>query len=238
MKTQCTIVTLIFAGFALTASAEPRSAMREGTHAFEQGLFTNAVAAFDTAAQEAPSAGLDPGIARFNRGVALFRDKQWEPAHDTFLTAEKAADMEIQGMALYNAGVTRLHQVAEALNEGNGTNLEAHLNQAIDHFDRSLLIRPDQPNVRLNLEHALAQRAALHRAIVELQSSIQRADQLIIAHEFTQAHSLLTNANQRLAPILKLGRPEAKTFEQYLKRTGQIVQILEGSTNNPPAISQ
>ncbi len=237
MKIFSGVAFFILLPLAFSARAEPRLAMREGTKAFEQGQFTNAIARFDAAAEEAPAAQLDPGPARFNRGVALFHTHQWDAAYEAFSAAQKTADMKLQGIALYNAGVTRMKQVADALTSGSGTNLETHLTEAIELFGRSLLVYPNQPDTRTNLELALAQRAALQRAILSLQQALTNADQLIAAHEFSKANALLTNARQQLAPVLALGRPEAKTFEQYVERTGQIVEILTRSTNNPPALS-
>lgn len=212
--------------------AEPRMALREGTRAFEEGHFTNAVAFFEMAAKEAPSAKLDPSVAHFNRGAAFFRDKQWDPACEAFLASSLTPDLERQALALYNAGVCRLQQVNKALETGDGTNLETHLNEAIDLFGKSLLVRPGQADARHNLEFALARKAALTAAIAELGLVLQNADQLVAAHQFPEAFNVLTQANKRLAPILKLGRPEAKTFEQLLERTGQIVQILNAPTNS------
>ncbi|MCZ7592484.1 MAG: hypothetical protein M5U15_10165 [Kiritimatiellae bacterium] len=70
MKISLSILALLIG--ASLAHAEPRIAMRDGTRAFEKGLFTNAVALFKTAAKEAPAAQLDPSVAQMNRGLRSF----------------------------------------------------------------------------------------------------------------------------------------------------------------------
>lgn len=235
MKISLSILALLIG--ASLAHAEPRMAMRDGTRTFEKGLFTNAVALFKTAAKEAPAAQLDPSVAQMNRGVALFRDKQLDAACEAFLAARLTSDLHQQGIALYNAGVCRLEQVQMGLETGSVDRLEEHLDQAIDLFGRSLLLLPNQPDTRHNLEVALAQKAALYAALAQLGITLQDAEKMLSAHNFTGMNDLLSKAAERLAPVLKLGRPEAKTFEQFRTRSGQIVQIINPSTNMPPAIT-
>lgn len=234
MKTTRILIVICALGFATLAHAEPRLALRQGTRAFQEAHFTNAVALFETAAKEAPTAELDPSVAQLNQGAALFRDKQVDKAYDAFMAAQRTPDLAQQGLALYNAGVCRLTQFHDGLATGNGTNLEARLNESIDLFGKSLLVAPDRADTRHNLELALARRAALTAAFAELGNVLQNADQLLTSYNFEAAHDLLTKAHERLAPILKLGRPEAKTFEQYLERSGQIVEILHPTTNALP----
>ncbi|MCZ7592485.1 MAG: hypothetical protein M5U15_10170 [Kiritimatiellae bacterium] len=111
------------------------------------------------------------------------------------------------------------------------------MDQAIDLLGRSLLLLPNQPDTRHNLEVALAQKAALYAALAQLGITLQDAEKMLSAHNFTGMNDLLSKAAERLAPVLKLGRPEAKTFEQFRTRSGQIVQIINPSTNMPPAIT-
>lgn len=231
------VMLALFAGATL-AHAEPRLAMREATRAFEKGLFTNAASLFETAAKEAPAAQLDPSVAQMNRGTALLRDKQLDAACEAFLAARLTSDLHQQGTALYNAGVCRLEQVQSGLQTGSVERLEQHLDEAIDLFGRSLLVLADNPDARHNLEIALAQKAALYAALAQLGITLQDAEKMLTAHNFTGMNELLTKAAERLAPVLKLGRPEAKTFEQFRERSGQIVQIINPPTNMPPAITQ
>ncbi len=209
------------------AHADPRAAMREGFAAFERGEFAAAAAAFDKAEQQAGESGLDPTVPRFNKGVALFRQQRWDAAAAAFMEARLTPDLDRQARALYNAGCSRLKQVESALEAGEGRDLEKHLEEAIEWLGQSLLIRPDRPDARHQLERALATRERLSLYVVELASILQQADKWIAEYRFEDAHRLLATARERLAPALILPRPEVKSFEQALERTGQIVQILE-----------
>ena len=213
------------------AHAEPRAAMRQGVRAFEAGTLSDAAAHFGQAAAAARPAGLDPSVAQFNRGVALYRDQLWDAAAESFLEARLTPDLALQALALYNAGSCRIRQVQSALEAGDGKTIEKHLAEAIDFLGQSLLIQPDQPDARHNLEVALAIRETLTAYVVELGAVVQQADRLVGSHQFPDAHRLLSGAKERLGPALKLPKPEVKTFEQLLERTGQIMQILEA----PPA---
>ncbi|HMP75776.1 MAG TPA: hypothetical protein PKE12_05705 [Kiritimatiellia bacterium] len=228
------IALLVTLAECTAARAEPRAAMRQGVRAFEAGKLSDAAAHFEQAAAEARPAGLDPSVAHFNRGVALYRDQLWDGAADAFLEARLTPDLTRQALALYNAGSCRIRQVQSALEIGEGKTIEKHLSEAIDFLGQSLLVRPDQPDVRHNLEVALAIRDALTAFVFELGTVVQQADRLVGQHQFPEAHRLLSGAQERLGPALKLPKPEVKSFEQLLERTGQIVQILEAPSPTAP----
>ena len=209
------------------ADADPRKDLLAGTQALEQGQFTNAATLFSQAAQAAPAAGLDPAIAHFNRGVALYRDQQWDAACAAFNTARQTAHLPTQALALYNAAACRLQQGDAAWAAGQGALVEPYLNDALDWLGQSLALNPDQPDARYNLECAWARKAAWLAAMQELTAALQTADRLISAHQFPEALQALKATKERLVPALVPGIPQTKSFEQMLERTGQIVQILE-----------
>lgn len=221
---------------ATIAHADPHVAMREGFRAFEAGDFAAAASAFEQAARSARDAGLDPTVAQFNEGVALFRQSLWDAAADAFMEARLTTDLDRQARALFNAGTARLRQVEAALEAQDGRLIEKHLEESIELLSQSLLIKPDQDDVRHQLELALARRESLALFVVELGRVAEAADRLISQHRFEEAHGLLAAARERLAPALILPKPEVKSFERVLERTGQIVQILQATaqpTNAP-----
>jgi tetratricopeptide (TPR) repeat protein len=233
MKRAAPILCLLSACAA--AFADPRVAMREGFEAFERGEFVEAAAAFGRAEQEAASSNLDPTVPRFNKGVALYRQQLWDAAASTFMEARLTPDLDRQARALYNAGCCRLRQVDAAIEAGDGRLIEQHLDEAIEWLGQSLLIRPDRADARIQLERALATRETFTLYLSELSALAQQADRLIGEHRFEEAHAALTVARERLGPALILPRPEVKSFEQTLERTGQIVQILK--TEEHPALA-
>lgn len=213
-------------GAAIAAHADPRVEMREGFRAFEKGEFAAAADAFEKAGASARESGLDPTVALFNRGVALYRQAQWDAAADAFFEARLTPNLDRQARALFNAGTARLKQVEAAIESREGRLIEQHLNEAIEWLGQSLLIRPDREDARHQLELALARQASLAMSVMELARVVQTADHLIAQHKFEEAHGLLAAARERLAPALLLPKPEVKSFEQVLERTGQIVQII------------
>jgi tetratricopeptide (TPR) repeat protein len=233
MKRRFAIVFFSFNTLTV-AFGDPRVAMREGFEAFERGAFAAAAAAFERAEQEAESLRLDPSVPRFNKGVALYRQQLWDAAAATFLEARMTPNLDRQARALYNAACCRLRQVDAAIEMGDGRMLEQHLDEAIEWLGQSLLIRPDRDDARRQLERALAMKQTLALYLSELNMLAQRADRLIAEHRFEEAHTLLASARERLSPALILQRPEVKTFEQTLERTGQIVQILRAEETPAP----
>lgn len=220
---------------AIVARADPRVDMREGFRAFDKGEFAAAATAFEKAGATARESGLDPTVAQFNRGVALYRQSQWDAAADAFFEARLTPDLDRQARALYNAGTARLKQVEAAIEARDGQRIEQHLNEAIEWLGQSLLIRPNREDARHQLELALARRESLAMYVMELGRVAQTADQLIAQHQFEEAHGLLAAARERLAPALLLPKPEVKSFEQMLERTGQIVQIIQSQQQPNPS---
>lgn len=227
MKIRLTIAGLLLP--ALTVAADPLAHMKEGMQKFQRGQFAEAAEAFRRAAEGAAQKQLDPAVARFNRGVALFRQGEYEQALQAFLEAAATTDLDLQALSYYNAACARLRQFETAVERQEGSSLERHLAEAVAFLDRSLLLKPDQPDARHQLEYALALQESLDLALIRLEEALGRAETLIAQHRFEEAHSLLLQIRQSTGPALLLPRADKPRFDRLLERTGQIVQILKGS---------
>ncbi len=150
-----TVVAVALAAGAAFAATEPspREAMKEGRRQLQAGELPSAAAAFDRAAQGAPSAKLDPARARYNQGLALQqeegKDVEAEAALDQAL---RTIDPAVQARALYNrghllAGRARALQEAQKLPEARGA-----AGQALSSFADSLLLAPADDDARVNYE--------------------------------------------------------------------------------------
>ena len=212
---------------------DARVAMRDGFAAFTNGQFQAAADAFDIAAQHAAAIERDPSVAHFNKGLALYRASQWDAAVEAFQAARQTRDLNRQALALYNAALCRLRQIDAAFAAKEGKQLERHFTEALDFLDQSLLLSPNNPDARHNLELTLRRLRALQAAAGELGVVVQTAEGLVGRHQFPEAFQLLEKAQTRLAPALLLPRPEAKTFEQLREKSGQIAQILEAAPTAP-----
>lgn len=227
MKIRLTIACMLLP--ALAVAADPRAHMKAGAEKFQRGQFAEAAEAFRLAAETAGQKQLDPAVARFNRGVALFRQGDYEQALQAFLEAAVTTDLDLQALAYYNAACARLRQFEVALERQEGASLERYLAEAVAFLDRSLLLKPDQADARHQLEYVLSLQESLALALVRLEEALGRAETLIAQHRFEEAHALLLQVGQAAGPALLLPRADKPRFDRLLERTGQIVQILKGS---------
>lgn len=148
------LAAALAAGGALAAAdPSPREAMKEGRKQLQAGDLPSAAAAFDRAAQAAPSGKLDPARARYNQGLALQQDEGKDAEAEAALDqALRTTDTAVQARALYNrghllAGRARTLQEEQKLPEARGA-----AGQALSAFADSLLLAPSDDDARANYE--------------------------------------------------------------------------------------
>lgn len=224
---------------ANAAGPAARPALREGVAAHQAQDFARAAELFARAGQQAPLEKLDPAVAYYNEGHALYRAGKFDEAFAAFSRARQTTDLALQAKALYGAATCRIRQVAAAAEMKQGEYIEPYLAESQTLYEQALLLAPADMDTKINLELVQAQRAALQRGVELLQLVINQAGTALDEYRFEQAHALLQDAQQRLAPVLALPRPEAKSFQTLLQRCEQVLGILrQTETPAPPPATQ
>ncbi len=141
-------VALALLACGARAEETPRSAMRKGLRAVKAGDYTNAVALLEKTTLEFPDVG------NYNLGVAFYLMEDFEKAADRFNEALRSADLELQQAAYYNRGNALLARTTRMTgNEQIGMAIECAF-QAMDMFEKAILLDPDDLAAKQNFERA------------------------------------------------------------------------------------
>lgn len=223
------LVPFLLMTLAVTAAGADlpaRRALQMGEKAHRDQDFAQAADLFSQAARQASAAHLDPAVAHFNHGHALYRAGKFDEAFAAFTLARQTTDLALQSRALFNAGTCRLRQVDLALEMKQAEYIEAYLAEAQTLYEQALLLAPQDTDSKINLEMVQARRRALEFGFAQLRQVLDKVDAEIGRYAFEQAYGLLQKSQPALAPILSLPRPEAKKFQTLLQRCQQVLGIL------------
>ena len=142
---------------SMSAAAEdtPRSSMRKGLKAYKGGAYTNAVRHLEKTALEFPA------IGNYNLGNAQYRTGDFEAAETSFNEALRTSDLELQAKAYFNRGNALLARTT-ALTKTEEISLAIELSfQAMDMYEKAILLLPDDLMAKQNFERAGALRLQL-----------------------------------------------------------------------------
>lgn len=129
------LVIVPLLGFTFLDPAADRN--RRGNRMFHEGRFEEALEYYREAQVENPDA---PEL-RFNAGDAYFKKNAYKDALQEFGQALKSRDPSLLARAYYNMGNVHVRQ--------------QNLQQAADAYKRSLALRPDDLDAKVNLEWVL-----------------------------------------------------------------------------------
>ncbi len=130
------------------AEDTPRSSMRAGLKAYEQGDYTNAVTHLKKTALEFP------GVGNYNLGNAQYRAGEFEAAAESYTEALRTSDVELQAKAYFNRGAALLARTTALTGQEQiGTAIQLAF-EAMDQFEKSLLLAPDDLEAKQNFERA------------------------------------------------------------------------------------
>jgi tetratricopeptide (TPR) repeat protein len=138
-------------------------AVREGNALYRSGQYEAALREYEAAAKELP----DSAVIEFNRGDALFKNRDQEQALDRYLVALATDDPALASRAKYNIGVIKYRQALAAAQryEDALTLTQA----AIGYFRDSLRLDGGYPDARYNLELAYRYHHRLEQEMLHAQ---------------------------------------------------------------------
>lgn len=146
-----------FTVFPLGAQAEetPRSAMRRGLKELKQGNYTNAVAALQKTVPEFPA------IGNYNLGCAYYRQGDYKQAIRSFTEALRTTDVQLQAKAYYNCGNAMMAQTTTLSRPEEISRAIELCFQATDHYEKAILLEPEDLDAKVNYEKAANLRTQL-----------------------------------------------------------------------------
>lgn len=147
------VVASLFIPFGTGAiGATPQDAMSKGISAFETQAFDDAALRFEEAADGAGEAKLDPAVARYNQGNALFKAGRWDEAATAYADATRTSDMKLQHKAHYNRGSALLSKGKAQAEEQQLKPASQTLAEALSTLENAMALDPGDIDTKVNYE--------------------------------------------------------------------------------------
>ena len=176
--------SLIILFFLLaSAGADPaaRKAMRAGFDAYKAGDFSAAAAAWERAQDTYPHQ------AAYNRGLAHAQMQAFEEALEAFEQALGSERLAWQASSYYNAATLHLHQADACIQNHQLEPALAHLEEALDYYEQTLLLSPASRDAKENYEHTFTRFLDLY--IRRAQAAFSQGEEALAAGRAKQAKS-------------------------------------------------
>lgn len=158
-------LTVVTAG----AAPDPRRALALGEKAYTATNHAEAARRFSEAAEQAAAARLDPAVAHYNHGLALLRDNQAAPAAEKFQLAARTTDLDLQQRALFNRGNALFKLAGELETAGQAQPALQGVEESLAMYEQAMMLRPDDPNPKVNFELATREKKRLEEQIQQQQ---------------------------------------------------------------------
>lgn len=206
------------------AEDTPRSSMRKGLKAYKAGDYTNAVAAIAKTTLEFPALG------HYNLGVVHYRTGDYEAAEKSFNEALRTSDLELQSKAYFNRGNALLARTT-ALSGPEQIGLAAELAfQAMDMFEKSILLSPDDLEAKQNFERAGNLRLQLEYNLGTWY--YDQAETLLQDYKAKDARTSYRNARKQFEHILQDINPHHDKSTQYLPKITERLDMLQRAVDS------
>ena len=200
------------------AEETPRSAMRKGLKAYKQGDYTNAVQYLEKTALEFPATG------NYNLGNAQYRLGNYEAAANSYNEALRTTDLELQAKAYFNHGNALLAQTTTLTGQEQiGKAIELAF-QAMDLFEKSILLAPKDLDAKQNFERAQQLRLMLEYNLGKWY--FDQAESLLQEYKAKDAQTNYQQAKKQFKHILENVEPNHGESAQYLPKVEERLAML------------
>ena len=201
------------------AEDTPRSAMRKGLKSYKAGNYTNAVESLRKTALEFPA------IGNYNLGNAQYRQGDYESAAATYNEALRTTDIELQAKAYFNRGNALLARTTELTGQEQiGTAIELSF-QAVDMFEKAILLAPDELAAKQNFERAQQLRLKLEYNLGKWY--FDQAESLLQEYKAKDAQWDYRLAKKQFEHILENIDPGHGEAAQHLPTIAERLQMLD-----------
>lgn len=207
--------------FVCTIHAEetPRSAMGKGLKFYKAGDYTNAVEMLEKTALEFPD------IGNYNLGNAHYRLGDFEEAEKAYNEALRSEDVALQSKAYFNRGNAMLARTT-ALSGPEQIDTATELCfQAMDMFEKALLLTPDDLEAKQNFEraHNLRHKLEFNKG----KWLFDHAESLLEEQKAKDAKKFYLDAKKQFEHILyNIDRKDRESY-QYLPKIKDRLEMLD-----------
>jgi Ca-activated chloride channel family protein len=209
---------------SVRAEDTPRSSMRKGLKAYERSDYTNAVESLKKTTLEFPS------IGNYNLGNAQYRMGDYEAADESFNEALRTTDLELQAKAYFNRGNALLARTT-ALSGPEQIGLAIELAfQAMDMFEKSILLDPADLKAKQNFERAGQLRLKLEYNLGKWY--FEQAEALLQEYKAKDAQTNYRKAEKQFEHILQNIDPHHGESAQYLPIAVERLAMLQRAVND------
>ncbi|WP_372796402.1 tetratricopeptide repeat protein [Pontiella sp.] len=192
--------------------------MRKGLKAYKAGDYTNAVEHLEKTVPEFPD------IGNYNLGNAQYRAGDYEAAAEAFNEALRTPDLELQFKAYFNRGNALLARTT-ALTKTEEISLAIELAfQAMDMFEKAILLQPDHRAAKQNFERAQNLRAKLEYNLGRWY--FDQAEELLPQYKAKDARQNYRLAKKQFEHILENVDPNHAEAAQYLPKIAERLEML------------
>lgn len=201
------------------AEDTPRSSMRKGLKSYKAGDYTNAVQTLEKTALEFPA------IGNYNLGNAQYRLGDYETATESFNEALRTTDLEVQAKAYFNRGNAMLAQTTALTGQEQiGKAIELSF-QAMDMFEKSILLAPEDIEAKQNFERAQQLRLKLEYNLGSWY--FDQAESLLQEYKAKDAQTNYRQAKKQFEHILENVDSNHGESAQYVPRIEERLEMLD-----------
>jgi tetratricopeptide (TPR) repeat protein len=213
------MAALALGAWTVHAEDTPRSAMHKGLKAYQAGDYTNAVALLEKSVLEFPAVGY------YNLGNACYRLGQFEEAQEHYSEALRSPDLHLQAQAYYNLGNALLARTTTMTdNEEIGLAIECAF-QAVDMYEKALLLEPDDQAAKQNYERAWSLRLKLE--FNQGKWLFDEAEALLEQYKAKDAQTSYRKAKKQFKHILENVDADHAETMHYLSDTEERLALLD-----------
>lgn len=192
--------------------------MRKGLKAYRQGAYTNAVEMLEKTVLEFPA------IGNYNLGNAQYRVGDYEAAAENYNEALRTTDLALQAKAYFNRGNALLARTTTLTGpEQIGLAIELAF-QAMDMFEKSILLNPEDLEAKQNFERAQQLRLQLEYNLGKWY--YDQAEALLQEYKAKDAQTNYRLAGEQFEHILEDVDPNHGEAAQYLPKVGERLEML------------
>ncbi len=219
----CASLWAIISATVVQAEDTPRSSMRKGLKAYTAGNYTNAVDFLRKTALEFPA------IGNYNLGNAQYRLGDYEAATTSYNEALRTTDLKLQKKAYFNRGDALLARTTELTGQEQiGSAIELAF-QAMDMFEKAILLDPADQEAKQNFERAQQLRLKLEYNLGRW--FFDQAESLLQEYKAKDAQRNYQQAKHQFEHILENVDSNHGEAAQHLPKITARLQMLDRALN-------
>jgi len=159
----CFAMLLLATTASVARGDSARKQLKQGLHHYDDTEYQEALDAFVEAEASAMEERLDPAVAAYNRGNALYRLGALDEAASAYEEARHSDDLGIQAKAYYNAGNALMSNASAAEEQQQLDAAIESVDKAMALYENSMILDPNDIDSKVNFELAVRKKEMLEQ---------------------------------------------------------------------------